>query len=91
MLTPDFRGTLETDDGATILFEWHGLTNARHELTGAITHLSDDERYRWLNDVVCVGVGEIRPRTGGGPRQVVGHDVEFVVEVSELVWEPLAD
>jgi hypothetical protein len=29
-LTPDFRGVMETDDGATILFAWHGYgTGAR--------------------------------------------------------------
>ena len=26
-----------------------------------LTHVSDDPRYRWLNDVVCVGTGEVRP------------------------------
>ena len=25
-LLPDFRGVLETDDGATVLFSWHGHT-----------------------------------------------------------------
>ena len=53
-LTPDFRGVLETDDGATILFSWTGLarngSGGRRELVGSITHTSDDERYRWLND-----------------------------------------
>ena len=82
MLTPDFRGTLETDDGATILFEWHGLTNARHELTGAITHLSDDERFRSWNDVVCAVAGEVRGREGGG--------FDVVLDVAQLVWQPLS-
>ena len=27
-LTPDFRGVLETDDGATILFAWQGYGRA---------------------------------------------------------------
>ena len=82
-LTPDFRGVLETDDGATVLFSWQGLArlgpDGMRELLGSITHETDDERYRWLNDRVCAIVGEVRPSAGGG--------FDVVVEVSELVWE----
>jgi len=84
VLVPDFRGVLETDDGATVLFAWHGLLrsgeNGMRELLGSITHLSDDERYRRLNDVVCALAGEVRPREGGG--------IEVVFEAAELIWEP---
>ena len=56
-LTPDFRGVLETDDGATILFSWQGYarvgSNGMRELLGSMTHMTDDERYRWLNDRMC--------------------------------------
>jgi hypothetical protein len=41
-LTPDFRGVLETDDGATIMVAWQGLTrtgpDGARELVGSITH-----------------------------------------------------
>ena len=40
-----------------------------------LTHVSDDERYRWLNDVVCVGTGEVRPD-------------RLFIDVAELIWEP---
>jgi hypothetical protein len=84
-LTPDFRGVLETDDGATILFSWQGYarvgSNGMRELLGSMTHVTDDERYRWLNDRMCCIVGEVRPRGGDD-----GFDV--VVDVAELVWEP---
>lgn len=87
VLTPDFRGVLETDDGATILFAWRGFTRPSVEgdprrLVASVTHLSDDARYRWLNDVVGAIAGEVRPRDDGS-----GFDV--VIEVGELVWEPL--
>jgi hypothetical protein len=62
----------------------------RRQIVVSATHLSDDPRFARLNDVVCVGTGEIRPVTGGGPRDVVGHDVEFVIEFAELVWEELS-
>ena len=42
------------------------------------THVSDDDRYQWLNDVVCVGTGEVRP-------------TELVIEMAEVIWEPPAD
>jgi hypothetical protein len=44
----------------------------------------------WLNDVVCVGTGEIRPRDdSGAARSVVGGGIDFVIEIAQLVWEPI--
>lgn len=84
-LTPDFRGVLETDDGATILFAWQGYGRAgageARELVGSVTHETGDSRYAWLNTAICALAGEVRPRPDGS-----GFDV--VYEVSELVWEP---
>src|SRR6266498_1777420 len=84
-LTPDFRGVLETDDGATILFAWQGYartgSNDVRELVGSISHVSGDERYQWLNDRIGAVVGEVRPRDGGGS--------SVAIEVLEIVWEPL--
>jgi hypothetical protein len=85
-LVPEFHGVLETDDGAALLFAWHGYARAgdrgTRELVGSITHLSDDERYRWLNDVVCALTGEVRPCQDG-------EGFEVVLDVAELVWESL--
>ena len=81
---PDFRAVIETDDGATIMFESHGYGRAyppgKRQIVGSVVHLSDDERYRRLNDVVCVCVGEVRAATD-----------DLVIDVAELVWEPLAE
>jgi Protein of unknown function (DUF3237) len=86
-LLPDLRGVLETDDGAAVLFAWHGYATPpdgdRRRLVGSVTHVSDDARYRHLNDVVCALTGEVRPRAGG-------DGFEVVLEVAELVWEPAA-
>ena len=42
---PDFRAVIETDDGATIMFEWHGYGRAyppgRRQIVGAVFHLAD--------------------------------------------------
>ena len=85
-LEPEFRGVLETDDGATILFTWRGVTRTSaggmRELVGSITHVAEDERYSWLNEAVGAVAGDVRSRDGGS--------FDVVLEVSELVWEPLA-
>jgi hypothetical protein len=56
-LVPEFRGVLETDDGATILFEWQGLAvrtdSGMRQLLGSLVHTTDNPRYLWLNDRVC--------------------------------------
>ena len=82
-LEPEFRGVLETDDGATILFHWEGLArltdSGMRQLLGIAQHTSDDERYRWLNDRVFAVEGEVRPRS-----DETGFDV--VLAVSEMVW-----
>lgn len=86
-LEPEFRGALETDDGATILFHWEGLArltdSGMRQLLGMAQHTSDDERYRWLNDRVCAVEGEVRPRSDD-------TGFEVVLEVSEMVWEEAA-
>jgi len=83
-LVPEFRGVLETDDGATVLFEWQGLAVRRErgmrQLLGSLVHTTGDPRYRWLNDSVCAVEGEVRPRADGP-----GSEVVF--EVSEMVLE----
>ena len=68
------------------MFAWHGYalprSDSRLKLVGSITHVTEDERYRRLNDVVCALTGEVRPR-------VDGPGYEVVLDVAELVWEPL--
>ena len=81
---------IDTDDGATIMLEWRGYGRAhppgRRQIVGSVLHLSDSDRYRRLNDVVCVCVGEVR--TPSEPGQ---ESPDLVIDVAELVWEPIAD
>jgi Protein of unknown function (DUF3237) len=85
---PDFQGVIEADDGATVFFDYRGYGRAypegRRQIVGSATHLADDERYRWLNDVVCVCTGEVRMRPDKS-------GADLVLDVAELVWEPMAD
>jgi hypothetical protein len=71
------------------MVEWHGYGRAypvgRRQIVGAVFHISDDERYERLNDVVCVSVGEVRASSDPG------EGTELVADIAELVWEPIAD
>ena len=58
----------------------------KREIVASAFHLSDDERYRRLNDVVCVCVGEVRT-----PVDADRESPELVMDVAELIWEPIAD
>ena len=85
---PDFQGVIVTADGAEVMFDWRGYGRAypvgARQIVLTATHLAEDERYRWLNDVVCVGVGEVRtPEEGDG--------ADLVIDVAELVWQPPGD
>lgn len=83
---PDFNGVIETDDGAVILKRTTGYGRAypigRRQIVCSEIHLSDDDRYRWLNDTICVSTGEVRTLPGG---------TELVLDVAELVWEDLPE
>jgi hypothetical protein len=87
---PDFRAVIETDDGATVMFEWHGYGRAyplgRRQIVGAVFHLSDRDPYRRLNDVACVCVGEVR-----APADPERESPDIVIDVAELIWEPIAE
>ena len=87
---PDLRAVIETDDGASIMVELHGYGRAyppgRRQVVGSVLHLSDDDWYSRLNDVVCVCAGEVR--TTDDPDQ---DRPDLVLDVAELVWESIAD
>lgn len=80
----DFQGVIETDDGEVIYFDYRGYGRTypvgSRQIVGAVTHLSDGGDYQWLNDSMAVSTGEVR--TTGGV-------TELVIDVAELVWEPL--
>jgi hypothetical protein len=84
---PDFQGVIETYDGASILFDMRGCGRAypvgRRQIVAMCFHVSDDERYKRLNDVVCVATGEVR--------SLPDSDTVLVIDLAELVWEPIRD
>jgi uncharacterized protein DUF3237 len=74
---PDYHGVIETDDGAAILFHLigYGLPDEGRAVA-SVKHVSGDGRYAWLNQTLCVGAAAVADRT-------------IVLDVAELVWEPL--
>lgn len=92
--TMNFQGVIETEDGGDILFDYRGYGRAypkgRRQVVGAARHLSDHERYLWLNDSICVIAGEVRaPQKPAA--EIKQGDIELVFDISELVWEAPAD
>ena len=86
----NLQGAIETDDDAHVVLDFQGYGRAypvgRRQVVGAAWHFSDHERYRRLNDSVCVIAGEVRRPSP----EAVQADVELVFEVAELVWEPVS-
>jgi hypothetical protein len=84
---PNCQGIIDTEDGATIVVEMRGYGRAypvgARQVVVAVTHVSDDPRYSRLNDSLAVGCGEVR--------RLPDDDAELVIDVSELVWEPMAE
>jgi hypothetical protein len=66
-MLPNLRGLINTQDGASIIFELRGRTIFEGDagwqnLVGWFE--SDHEDYRWLNDLVCIAEGQISAATG---------------------------
>jgi hypothetical protein len=85
-LRPDFRAVIDTDDGAAIMFVWHGYGRVyppgRGQIVGAVFHLSDSDRYRRLNHVICLCLGEVR-----APDDPNRESSNLVIDVAEPVEE----
>ncbi len=58
----DVRATMQTDDGALIYTHYRGILNFQ---TGYFRttprYETSSEKYKWLNDIVAVGVGQSIP------------------------------
>lgn len=72
-MLPEMRGVITTQDGATVLFTFTGLTVWEGSPTGRVgnqlfhvTFMADDERYQWLNNAVCVLEGKMDPTIAAG-------------------------
>ena len=67
VLLPALDGAIATGDGARIVFSSMGIgrkqeDGRRFRATLAMTLESDDERYAWLNESLCVGDATVTGR-----------------------------
>lgn len=55
----DVRATMKTDDGAIIYVSYTGILKLQPEAYFRTTPrlYTGDERYAWLNDIICVAIG----------------------------------
>ena len=60
----------------------------RRQVVGFAWHVTNHEKYRWLNDAVCDISGEVRAPIGIPRDHVRQTDVKLVFTVDEIVWEP---
>jgi hypothetical protein len=58
----------------------------RRQIAGSVLHLADSDRYSRLNDVVCVCSGEVRASNVSDQ-----ESPDLVMDVAELIWEPMAE
>ena len=81
-LLPLYRVCFTYPEGWGVALSSPSSTDGQHFIASA-SHLSDHEKYRWLNDGLAVGEGEVR---------TVSEDhVELVIDWSEVIWEPIAE
>lgn len=87
----NLQGLIKTDDGALIMTDYRGYGRpypvGRRQVVEAAWHVTDNEKYRWLNDTVCAIAGEVRAPTGVPPEQIKQASVKLVFDVAEIVWE----
>lgn len=94
----DFRGVITTEAGSTVLWECRGFGRRRtaeydaaspggRQWVATVTHLSESPELAWLNDVVCVGAGQVRPKTVSDPT----NPTDLVLDVVEVLWEAPGD
>jgi hypothetical protein len=96
-LEPLYRARFTYPEGWSVTLAGTEGIVGRRQIVGAATHLSEHERYRWLNDVVCVVVGEVRTIEGDAESRGQAINtirptmVELVIDVAELVSEPILE
>jgi hypothetical protein len=87
----NMQGFIELDEGGLLMVDYQGYGRAyppgRRQVVGAAWHVTDVEKYRFLNDTVCVICGEVRVPSPI-PEPLEQKDVQLVFDVAEVVWEP---
>jgi hypothetical protein len=87
----DYQGYGRSTDRSQALYNTYSAANEktkfRRQVVGFARHVTDNEKYSWLNDAVCAISGEVRAPVGIPREQVKQPDVTLVFDVAELIWE----
>ena len=92
------EGVIETDDGSTFLVKYRGygrrhtpeydrLSPGGTQWVAIAFHFCDSPKYSRLKDSVCVGAGQVRPK----PKPDPANPSDLVLDVSEMIWEPIPE
>jgi hypothetical protein len=91
----NLQGFIKTNDGALIMTDYKGYGRSypvgRRQVVGSAWHVTDSEKYGWLNDTVCAIAGEVRAPVGVTADKIRQADVKLVFNVAEIVWEAPAE
>ncbi len=95
LITLDYQGYGRSRDRSDELYKLASFaskkTKFRRQVVGFARHVTDNEKYRFLNDAVCAISDEVRAPTGILSDQIKQADVKLVFSVAEVVWEPPLD
>lgn len=87
----DYQGYGRSTDRSQELYKQamaaNEKTSRRRQVVGFAKHVTDNERYLWLNDAVCAISGEVRAPLEVPRDQIKQPDVILVFDVSEVIWE----
>lgn len=87
----DYQGYGRSRDRSDELYEKLSVpvdrARLRRQVVGFARHVTNSEKYRWLNDAVCAISGEVRSPVGVQSSQIKQGDVKLVFNVAEVVWE----
>jgi Protein of unknown function (DUF3237) len=87
----DYQGYGRSTDRSQELYKAYSAatekTKSRRQVVGFARHITNSEKYRWLNDAICGISGEVRTPVGVPREQVKQGEVTLVFDVAELIWE----
>ena len=87
----DYQGYGRSTDRSQELYKQASASNektsSRRQVVGFAKHVTDSEKYRWLNDAVCAISGEVRAPVGIPHDQIKQADVKLVFSVAEIIWK----
>jgi hypothetical protein len=89
----EIRALIETEDGVSVVAMMTARTIFSEDRSRAGQNLwilfeAEDDRYRWLNDVLCIAEGKVHVTTHTSHGEIYKLHVKIYRCVNELIDEP---